>query len=84
MDAKTYIQALEIEQAGDWDRAHRIVQKIDTAEAAGIHAYQPRGAGDQGNAAYWYRRAGKPEFTAPLSTEWQQLFDALSQATRVL
>lgn len=84
MDAKTYIQALEIEQAGDWDRAHRIVQKIDTVEAAWIHAYLHRVEGDLGNAAYWYHRAGKPECTAPLSTEWQQLFDALSQATRVL
>jgi hypothetical protein len=72
-----YIHALEVEQAGDWDRAHRIVQEINTAEAAWIHAYLHRVEGDLGNAAYWYRRAGKPECTAPLEEEWKELVQAL-------
>jgi hypothetical protein len=76
MHAKTYIRALEIEQAGDWDQAHRIVQEIDTAEAAWIHAYLHRVEGDLGNAAYWYRRAGKPECTASLEDERNTLFTA--------
>jgi len=75
---KKYVQALEIERGGDWDQAHRIVQDIDTEEAAWIHAYLHRVEGDLRNAAYWYRRAGKPECTATLEEEWQTLFDHLS------
>lgn len=78
MNQKAYIQALETERAGDWDKAHCIVQEINTAEAAWIHAYLHRVEGDLGNAAYWYRRAGKPECRAALGAEWQEIYDALS------
>ena len=74
---ENYIQALEVEQAGDWDRAHRIVQEINTAGAAWIHAYLHRVEGDLGNAAYWYRRAGKPECTTSLEEEWKELVQML-------
>jgi hypothetical protein len=78
MKQESYIKALEAERAGGWDRAHRIVQEIDTAEAAWVHAYLHRVAGDLGNAAYWYRRAGKPKCRTSIGDEWQELFDALS------
>ena len=78
MNSKTYIEALEIERVGDWDQAHRIVQDINTPEAAWIHAYLHRVEGDPGNAAYWYRRAGKPECIALPEDEWQQIYAALS------
>lgn len=81
MNSKTYIKALEIERADGWNEAHRIVQDINTPEAAWIHAYLHRVEGDLENAAYWYRRAGKPECIASLEDEWQQIRDALSQAT---
>ncbi|WP_372808767.1 hypothetical protein [Pontiella sp.] len=77
MEKESYIKALEAERAGDWEQAHRIVQEIDTKEAAWVHAYLHRVEGDPGNAAYWYRRAGKPECRSPLKEEWWQLFDAL-------
>ena len=80
MDSKTYIKALEIERAGDWDRAHRIVQEINTPEAAWIHAYLHRVEGDLGNAAYWYRRAGRPECSSSLEEEWQEISGALSNS----
>jgi len=35
-----------------------------------VHAYLHRKEGDQGNAAYWYGRAGKPVCREPLDTEW--------------
>jgi hypothetical protein len=78
MDAKTYIHALETERDGNWDKAHRIVQEINTPEAAWIHAYLHRVEGDLGNAAYWYRRAGRPECRSSLEDEWQEIHDALS------
>jgi hypothetical protein len=72
-----YIHALELERAGDWNRAHILVQDIDTAEAAWIHAYLHRVEGDPGNACYWYRQAGKAECTAALEDEWQEIFNTL-------
>jgi hypothetical protein len=35
-----------------------------------VHAYLHRKEGDEGNAAYWYGRAGKPACCQPLDTEW--------------
>lgn len=77
MNQKTYIEALETERGGDWDKAHRIVQELNTPEAAWIHAYLHRVEGDLGNAAYWYRRANKPECRATLEEEWQEIHGAL-------
>jgi len=46
----------------------------DESEAGSwIHAYLHRKEGDQGNAAYWYRRAGKPVCRESLQTEWISL-----------
>ena len=45
---------------GDWDRAHGIAQDDASAGASWVHAWLHRVEGDLGNAAYWYRRAGKP------------------------
>jgi hypothetical protein len=77
MEKNSYIQALETERAGDWNAAHQMVQEINSEEAAWIHAYLHRVEGDLGNAAYWYRRAGRPECTSSLKEEWQVIFDAL-------
>ena len=78
MDNKTYIKSLEYERTGDWDKAHAIVQEINTPEAAWVHAYLHRVEGDTGNAAYWYRRAGKPVCTSSLKAEWQEIHDELN------
>ncbi|MBI1764632.1 MAG: hypothetical protein HYR56_24680 [Acidobacteria bacterium] len=69
-----YLAALWHEAHGDWDAAHKIVQEIDTAEAAWVHAYLHRKEGDVGNARYWYRTANQP-FPAgqPLGAEWAAL-----------
>ena len=61
---------------GDWARAHTIAQDVEDPDGAWVHAYLHRKEGDNGNAAYWYRRAGKPPATVPLGEEWQQLVRA--------
>ena len=38
-----------------------------------MHAYLHRKEGDAGNAAYWYRRAGRPVATDGLDAEWERL-----------
>jgi hypothetical protein len=41
------------------------------------HAYLHRKEGDLGNAAYWYRRAGRPVASGALDDEWGQIVAAL-------
>lgn len=62
---------------GDWDRAHEAAQSDDGAEAAWVHAHLHRVEGDQANAGYWYRRAGKPVCGVPLDEEWADILRAL-------
>jgi len=42
-----------------------------------VHAYLHRKEGDEGNAAYWYSRAGKPFFEEPLDAEWLSIVKGL-------
>ena len=44
---------------GDWIAAHEIAQTQNDADGAWVHAWLHRVEGDHGNAAYWYRRAGR-------------------------
>ena len=60
-----------------WDRAHKLVQDEDTADAAWVHAYLHRVEGDLSNAGYWYRRAGKPVAKNSLEAEWEEIVSAL-------
>ncbi len=74
------LQALWQEAHGDWDKAHRLAQGRGDATGAWVHAYLHRVEGDQSNAAYWYRRAGKAVATAPLNQEWDSIVAALLEA----
>jgi len=67
------LQALWWARNGDWDRAHRIVQDLDTTTAAWVHAHLHRIEGDLDNAAYWYGRAAQPVCVDPLQIEWEAL-----------
>ena len=71
------LQALWHEAKGDWDTAHHIAQSEKSSEGDWIHAYLHRVEGDNGNAAYWYSRAGKPVCTSALTQEWEQIASAL-------
>ena len=66
-------QALWWDAKGDWDRAHECAQAGDDAAGAAVHAYLHRKEGDAANAAYWYRRAGRPVARAALEQEWTAL-----------
>jgi hypothetical protein len=69
-----YLTALWHEGRGDWNRAHEIVQEINTPAAARLHAYLHRQEGDESNARYWYRQADE-SFPAgqSLDGEWREL-----------
>ena len=62
---------------GDWDKAHGIVMKQESRDAAWVHAYLHRVEGDLDNAGYWYRRAHRPVAAGPLPEEWDAIAAAL-------
>lgn len=62
---------------GEWDTAHAIVQELDGADVAWVHAWLHRVEGDLGNAAYWYRRAGRGMAQGPIDGEGQAIAAAL-------
>lgn len=63
-----------------WDTAHRIAQDSPGRYGAWVHAHLHRVEGDPANAAYWYRRAGRPVSTKPLPEEWDEIAAALLSA----
>lgn len=69
--------ALWHDRKGDWDEAHRVAQDVEGAEGAWVHAYLHRKEGGHGNAAYWYRRAGRSAPDGPLDVEWEAVVKAL-------
>ena len=62
---------------GDWTRAHESAQQDEGRDGSWVHAYLHRKEGDQGNAAYWYSRAGKPVCREPLDAEWLSIVKGL-------
>ena len=73
----TALAALWQAAKGDWQAAHGLAQSDNSAEGAWVHAYLHRVEGDEGNAGYWYRRAGKPHAEGDLKDEWSQIAAAL-------
>lgn len=54
--------AVEAALAGEWDRAHRIVQEYENPLANRIHAVLHKIEGDEWNSRYWYRRSAGPQY----------------------
>ena len=70
-------QALWWDAKGEWDRAHALAQADESGAGDWVHAYLHRKQGDAGNAAYWYRRAGKAAPRGSLEEEWNTIAVAL-------
>jgi len=62
---------------GDWTRAHESAQQDEGVQGSWVHAYLHRKEGDEGNAAYWYNRAGKSVCRESLAAEWLTVVRAL-------
>ena len=69
------IEALWWDAKGDWKQAHDLIDHLDDAISAHIHAYLHRVQGDLWNARYWYNRAKQPEFKGSLDEEWEYLLE---------
>lgn len=74
---KGLLLALWCDAQGDWDRAHEIAQEIESPDGSWVHAYLHRKEGDEGNAGYWYRRAGRVPGQGDLETEWAEIVRTL-------
>jgi hypothetical protein len=75
--ASRLLAALWHDARDDWNRAHQITQDIENEDAAWVHAYLHRKEGDVANAAYWYRRAGRPVSGTSLEGEWAEIVASL-------
>ena len=62
---------------GDWTKAHESAQRDEGAAGEWVHAYLHRKEGDSTNAAYWYKRAGKPVAQGSFESEWNEITAAL-------
>ena len=71
------LRALWLDAKGDWDGAHDAAQADEGGAGDWVHAYLHRKEGDAGNAAYWYRRAGRPVCKASFDEEWAAIATAL-------
>jgi hypothetical protein len=71
------LRALWLDAQGNWDGAHEAAQADEGGAGDWVHAYLHRKEGDAGNAAYWYRRAGKPMCRTSFEEEWVSIATAL-------
>lgn len=69
------IEALWWDAKGDWKQAHDLIDHLEDAVSAHIHAYLHRVEGNLWNARYWYNRAKQPEFKGSLDEEWEYLLE---------
>lgn len=69
--------ALWHSKRAEWEKAHEIVQALDTPDAAWVHAHLHRVEGDLPNARYWYGRADRAEPSHDTAEEWRVITKSL-------
>lgn len=68
-----YLKTLWHDAKGEWNIAHQLIKDVEDKNANWIHAYLHRKEGDELNAGYWYRRAGKTMYEGSLEDEWEEI-----------
>jgi hypothetical protein len=71
------LQAMWYDAKKDWHQAHTCAQAQEDDIGSWVHAYLHRVEGDAANAAYWYRRAGRPVSTQSFADEWHTIVTVL-------
>ena len=73
------LAANDFAMGADWDEVHALCQQHEGEQAFDWgHALCHRIEGDEWNAGYWYRRAGKPVAAGSLADEWAAMRVTLS------
>lgn len=76
-------EAMWWEARGNWERAHLIAQDVSTTDGSWVHAYLHRREGDEANAGYWYRQAGRRVYKGSFVEEWAEIVEVLLRGTSV-
>jgi len=71
------VKALWWDAKGDWKRAHALVDELETRDGMAVHAYLHRKEGEEWNADYWYKRAGRTYHRTEFDEEWKALVAGL-------
>lgn len=69
------LAALWWDAKGEWQRAHSLVDELETPDGMAVHAYLHRKEGSASNAEYWYARGGRKFHRADLAGEWAALVE---------
>jgi hypothetical protein len=72
-------EALWWDAKGDWERAHGLVDDLETRDGMAVHAYLHRKEGAASNADYWYKRSGRGFHRSELDEEWAALVEGLGK-----
>ncbi|MFZ2103000.1 MAG: hypothetical protein WAU86_20795 [Oricola sp.] len=79
-DTGSLVRALDHLRSGDfavgpdWEKAHEICQEHEGEPAFDwVHALCHRIEGDDWNAGYWYRRAGRDRRPGSVEEEWRAI-----------
>lgn len=67
------LRALWHDARGEWAAAHELAQAAGGTDGDWVHAYLHRKEGDEANAGYWYRRAGRAAATDEPAAEWESI-----------
>ncbi len=75
------LRALWLARAERWPEAHTVAQEIHTSMGSWIHAHLHLIEGDEWNAGYWYRKAGRqPGSPERIEDEWVEIVGAVISA----
>jgi len=69
------LQSLWYDAKGNWEASHDIAQDMHNTMGSWLHGYLHRKEGDEFNAGYWYRQAGKSFPTCTLQEELQEMVE---------
>lgn len=76
-DLAAPVAALWWDAKGEWEKAHGLVDELESQAGMAVHAYLHRREGSLANADYWYARAGRGYYRPELEDEWKALAGGL-------
>lgn len=76
------LKSLWHQAKGNWEASHDIAQDIHDTMGSLIHAHLHRDEGDDWNAGYWYRQAGRTFPTTSLKEELREIVEEVLSGLR--
>ena len=74
LEALNFLEKGDFKPGAEMERGHQICPEHEGSQLHDwIHALVHRIEGDDSNAAYWYRRAGKTRHPGSIEEEWHAI-----------